>query len=65
LGNTNLESNPLYAIEMDSLEIVQLMIMVKNQFNIEFDGNDFTVENLSILGNLCNLVLNKTKLGVA
>jgi acyl carrier protein len=61
LPNINLETNLSYDVKIDSLELVQLVVMIETQFNIEFDDNDFTMDNLSVFGNLCHLILNKTQ----
>jgi acyl carrier protein len=52
------DSDLINDIGMDSIQIMQLVVELENEFNIEFDDDDLVMENLAKVNNLVQLIDN-------
>ncbi len=45
----------------DSVQIIELIVELENEFNIEIDDDDLEIENLTVYGMLYEMIERKTK----
>jgi acyl carrier protein len=45
----------------DSIQIIELIVELENEFNIEIEDDDLEIENLTVYGKLYDMVKRKTK----
>ena len=45
----------------DSVQIIELIVALEDEFNIEIDDDDLDIENLTNYGNLYEMICKKTE----
>jgi acyl carrier protein len=58
-----LDDTPLLGRTMDSLGLTQLVAFLEEEFGIEIDGDDVTLDNFETVANIERLV--ESKIGIA
>lgn len=56
----NNKTNLTTDLGFDSLEIVELIVELENEFNIEFDDDDLDIENITVFHKLLETIEIKT-----
>lgn len=55
----NNETNLICDCGFDSIQLIQLIVMVEDEFDIEIEDDELEMHNISIVGNLVNIVEKK------
>lgn len=53
--NTNL----IHDYQFDSIKLIELIVMIEDEFKLEIEDDDLELSNISIVGNLINIVEKK------
>jgi acyl carrier protein len=60
-GNINEEIILTSDLGYDSVQIIELIVELENEFNIEIDDDDLEIENLTVYCKLYEMIERKTK----
>ena len=60
-GNITEETILTSDLGYDSVQIIELIVELENEFNIEIDDDDLEIENLTIYNKLHEMIERKTK----
>lgn len=55
--NTNL----IHDYQFDSIKLIELIVMIEDEFKLEIEDDDLELSNISIVGNLINIVEKKQR----
>ena len=54
-------TNLIKDLNFDSLQMIELMVEIENQFNIEIEEEELIMDNFVDYGQLCNFLLQKCR----
>ncbi|MGX7149748.1 acyl carrier protein [Enterococcus ureasiticus] len=57
--NLDVDTDIVDDLNFDSLEIINLLVIVEDKFDMEFDGDDMVLENVRTIGLLSGLVIKQ------